>query len=182
MATILCIRINWNHTAIPLRIADKFFTLEVNPEIEYPLGRKGLCLVRMWQQLAQPDFTGMLLLDGDVAIDPYDYDVMLEAIGKEPELIHTAPVRLWPVSTHVDGWVWGHGIEGRYRQIDRTYQLDMFTFCFTYLPRQLIEFCISGGMADWCFPHVDRNVCREAKELGTKVNLVRKATPKHLNY
>lgn len=136
----------------------------------------------MWQRLAKPDFTGMLLLDGDVAIDPFDFDVMLQAVGSEPHLVHTAPVRLWPVSTHVDNWVWGHGIEGKYRQVDRSYQLDVFTFCFTYLPRELIERCIFEEMETWCFPDVDRNVCKWAKHVGIKVNLVRQATPKHLNY
>lgn len=183
MPQILCVRLDWNHTAIPLRIASKFFRLEVNPEPQYPFGRKGLSLAGAWKQLAGPDIAGMLLLDGDVAIDPHDYDRMLKAIDTAPEVVHTAPVKLWPISTHLKNWVWGHGRNGRYSQDNPADdELDTFTFCYTYLPRKLIEACIDKGLSTWAYPGVDRNVCEVARSIGMPVRLVRDCRPKHLNY
>lgn len=182
MPEILCLRIDWNHTAIPLRIASRFFTLEFGPEPEYPFGRKGLGLTRSWEQLAKDSIDGMLLLDGDVAIDPYDFEMMLKSIDAYPSDVHTTTVKLWPVSTKYDTWVWGHGRDEFYTQRDYSDKLDMFTFCFTYLPRRLIEYCIESGLAQWQFPLVDKNVCTHAKKLGVPIRIVRAASPKHLNY
>jgi hypothetical protein len=183
MAQIICVRLNWNHTAMDLRMASKFFTIDINPEPAYPLGRKGLVLASAWNQLTDPQVTGMLILDGDVAIDPLDHEHMLRAIDKEPhDAVHTAPVRLWPTSTHHGTWVWGHGRNGRYSQEDTDDGIDSFTFCYTYLPRQLIEACIESGLPAWAYPRVDRNVCRQARALAMPVHVVRDAQPKHLNY
>jgi hypothetical protein len=183
MAQITCIRLNWNHTAMPLRMASKFFTLDINPEPAHPFGRKGLALTGAWKQLTGPDVAGMLLLDGDVAIDPLDHEHMIQAIDKEPhDIVHIAPVLLWPTSTHHGTWVWGHGRNGRYSQEDTGEDLDTFSLCYTYLPRKLIEACIEHGLPAWTYPHVDRNVCTQARSLKMPVNLVRGANPKHLNY
>ena len=181
MADILCVRTDWDRTALPLPIASRFFTLHISPEPEHPAGRKGLGLVRMWEQLAAPDAAGMLILDGDVAIDPEDFAQMLTAVGAAPGAVHTAPVRLWPASTHLKTWVWGHG-RGRYSNVWYEEGLDTFTFCFTYLPRTLTEACIGAGMAEWHYPHVDRNTVRQARQLGLTVNLVQDCSPKHANY
>lgn len=183
MAYLICIRLDWNHTAIPLRIASKYFTLEICPEPAHPFGRKGLALAGAWRQLQAPNIAGMLLLDGDVAIDPIDHEHMLKAIDGEPDnVIHTAPVVLWPVSTHLGSWVWGHGSNGQYSQADHDDGLDMFTFCYTYLPRKLIEACIEQGLDEWTYPAVDRTVCKVARSIGMPVHVVRDAKPKHLNY
>lgn len=183
MPQIVCVRLNWNHTAIPLRIASSFFTLEINPEPEYPFGRKGLALAGAWRQLAGPDISGILLLDGDVAIDPLDHAHMLKAIDQEPDsTVHTAPVLLWPISTHLETWVWGHGSHGRYSQDGDDKDLNVFTFCFTYLPRKLIEACLGHGLANWGYPGVDHNICEEAKSMGIPVHVVWDARAKHLNY
>jgi hypothetical protein len=181
-AEIVNVRLDWNHTAIPLRIGAKFFTVEICPQPEYPFGRKGLALARIWEQVGSGRADGMLILDGDVAIDPLDYGHMLDAIETRPDSVHTAPVMLWPVSTHLDVWVWGHGRAGRYSQEYTDDDLDMFTFCFTYLPGKLLETCLQDGLDSWVYPHVDANVCARAQQIGTPVHLVRDARPKHLNY
>ena len=67
------------------------------------------------------------------------------------------------MSTHRSSWVWGHG-EGDYSAKD-TDTPDVFTFSFTYLPRQLVEECIETGLATWRYPGVDRQVCEVAREL-----------------
>lgn len=183
MAQILCIRMDWNHTAIPLPISNRFYTLQVNPEPEYPFGRRGLAYTRTWQQLQTPKIEkGMLLLDGDVAIDPLDHAHMLDAIHENSAIIHTAPVYLWPISTHVESWVWGFGKNNRYTQNEDDTDLDMFTFSYTYLPRKLIEESIEAGMAEWQYPRVDKNMWKLNKKLGIEVHVVWDADAKHLNY
>ena len=180
MERALLVRIDWDRTAIPLREAKKYYTLHVGPEAEFPFGRKGLALAGAWKQLATPGCAGMLILDGDVAIDPHDTTAMLTAIQAEPEAVHAAPVKLWPASTKRDGCVWGHG-RGDFSTEDPD-DPDLFGFSFTYLPRKLIEASIKAGLPEWSYPNVDRMTRKTAQQMKLPVRVVRQATPKHLNY
>jgi hypothetical protein len=179
VAEIVCIRVDWDRKAIPLRIV-RYHAVHVLPEPGYPFGRKGLALAGAWRQLSGPKMDGMLILDGDVAIDPLDHAVMFTAIGDEPDAVQVAPVKLWPISTHRKSWVWGHG-QGDYSQLGMD-EPDVFTFSYTYLPRALIEACIEAGMEDWTYPGVDRHVSEVARESGIPVRVVWDASPKHLNF
>ncbi len=179
MTKVIMLRIDWNRTAIPLPIRG-WHTLHINPEPAYPFGRKGLSLAGAWRQLAKPLSSGAILLDGDVAIDPLDQEAMFAAISAQPEAVNTAPARLWEASTHQPGWLWAHG-HHVFSQLD-TDTPDVFTFCFTYLPRRLIEDCLENGLASWTYPHVDKKVAARARALSIPVNVVRAATPKHLNF
>ena len=164
------------------------------PEPEHPAGRKGLLLARIWQTLATPRSDGMLILDGDCVIDPADYAAMIAEACTGPEAVWTAPVRLWPRSTGFRYWVWGHRelLAGRDplpsgEETRRIWQADisdpdMFTFCFTYLPRVLVEACIKAGMAGWVYPHVDEGTWRTALEEDIPVRVARRGcAPKHTN-
>jgi len=122
----------------------------------------------------------MLVLDGDVVIDPVDHDAMFAAIDKEPDAVHVAPVKLWPVSTHLDGWVWGHGLE--FFSAKDPSRPDRFSFCYTYLPKRLLEACIKSGMDEWHYPGVDQKVSKVCRELGIPIRVARSCQPKHLNY
>lgn len=174
------VRLVWDQAAIEQRISRRFYTVYVDPLPGYPLGRKGLQLASAWRTLSTPGTAGLVILDGDVAIDPRDLAAMLAAIELEPKLVHVAPVRLWPVSTKQDRWIWGHGWRRFSR--DDPEQVDMFGFSFTYLPRRLVEACIAEGLADWTYPHVDEYTRRRARALGLGVRVVRAASPKHMNY
>jgi hypothetical protein len=176
---IVCIRVCWDRTEVPF-YADGFHVVRVSPETAWPLGRRGAALAGAWRQLATPQAAGMLTLDGDVVIDPADYEAMFSALAADPAAVHVAPLRLWPVSTHADSWVWGHG-RGVFSQED-TDDPDLFTFGFTYLPRALIGACIKAGMTRWTYPNVDRKVCDQARTLGIPARVVRGASPKHLHY
>jgi hypothetical protein len=179
MSDILCVRINWNHTALDQRAARYFYTAHIEPSARYPVGQKGLVLDSMWRQLTQPAATGMLLLDGDVAIDDTDYRAMLAAIDVEPDIVHTAPVKLWPVSTKREDWIWAHWRDepGQYMQHDPLW----FSFCFTYLPRALIEKAHAEGFTTWCYPYVDAQMSRVCQESGIRASVVSGCWPKHLN-
>ncbi|HMD24756.1 MAG TPA: hypothetical protein VKH61_11690, partial [Streptosporangiaceae bacterium] len=136
MANLVCVRLDWDRTAFPLNIPN-FHTIHLGPEASHPFGRKGLALAGAWRQLAQNSPDGMLILDGDVAIDLLDLAAMRAGIHVEPDVVHTAPVRLWPRSMAGESWVWAH-----WR--DDPSQVNVpdpvrFSFCFTYVPAKLIE-------------------------------------------
>jgi hypothetical protein len=154
----------------------------VDPEPDFPVGRKGLVLARTWQTLNDDGkIKGMIVLDGDVAIDPIDVGFMYAAIDETPEDIITAPVRLWPVSTKLEGWIWGHGHDVYGPNLDDG-PTTRFSFGYTYLPGALLDKCIEKGMKEWVYPDVDRSVSKVAADMGLTVRLLKEATPKHLNF
>jgi hypothetical protein len=179
VADLVQVRIDWNDTAIPLRLPG-FHTVHIAPEPAHPFGRKGLALAGAWQQLAQNHADGMLIADGDVAVDLLDLAAMRAAIHVEPRNVHIAPVRLWPVSYSAPSWVWAHW------ETDASQELAdnprRFSFCFTYLPARLITSCLRAGLASWTFPHVDRRVSLQARKDSIPVQVVEGCSPKHLHF
>jgi hypothetical protein len=181
VAVLLCVRVDWDRTALPLPASLRYHRLRVDPEPGYPFGRKGLQLAAAWRHLAEPHFDGMLVIDGDVMIDPADHAAMMAAIDARPALVHTAPVRIWPASTKRPGWVWSHWAEAASQDIDRR-GVRWFSFCYTYLPRALLEACQAAGLEQWQYPGVDMKVSRQAAAAGIPVNVVPGCWPKHLHW
>lgn len=162
----------------------RFHEVRVRPEPEYPAGRKGLALKGAWVQLGRKaGADGMLVLDGDVAIDPGHVRAMFAAIAGRPEIVHTAPVKLWPVSTSRPDWHWAHWEDHPSQDIDG--KANYFSFCFTYLPAQLLEACINArpkGLADWTYPNVDASVSAQARRMGLGAWVVRDCYPVHVHW
>lgn len=176
---LVCVRVIWDHQAPPLRLA--FHALHIGPEPGHPFGRRGLALSAAWRQLSTPEAVGMVTLDGDVIVDPADVSAMFAAIVTEPDAVWTAPVRLWPISTHRPDWVWGHG-RGTEPSQDEHPEPDWFSFGFTYLPRALIASCQRAGLDAWTYPGVDRRVSARARALSIPVRVAKDCVPKHINY
>lgn len=172
-------RFDWDRTAIPLALP-QFRVVHYGPEPGWPFGRRGLAMQGAWRQLSTAGCAGMLVLDGDVALDLADVAAMKAAIHEAPDLVHVAPVRLWPVSTGQRAWAWAHG-QGGYSQDDPD-EPDVWTFSFTYLPRRLLEAAVKTGLATWTFPGVDRRMHRLARELGIGARTCRAAAPRHLHW
>lgn len=191
-AELLCLRIIWDRQVIPLPHNELgFHQLHVSPEPAYPFGRKGLALASAWQQIGTATTAGMLLLDGDVVIDPHDLAAMHAAINKDPEGVWTAPVRLWRSAMREagGGWIWSHltGFPRDQAHLDEwdEHKDFRFSFCFTYLPRHLIVAAIkaSPGLKTWAYPHCDMRMHQLAARRRVPVRIVRDGcTPKHLNY
>ena len=149
MANIICVRPIWDREALPMprklqyRRGDrlhpvKFFPVHVGPEPDHPVGRKGHVLARAWEQLrGSPPADGLLILDGDVAVDPEHTRAMIEAIDSDCTRVWTAPVRIWPVSTHRQDWVWAHWEDHASQELDMFPRY--FSFSFTYLPAGLVD-------------------------------------------
>jgi hypothetical protein len=159
----------------------KFFPIHVTPEPEYPVGRKGLMMASAWETLGKrANCDGMIVLDGDVAVDPTHVAAMFDAIDADPQVVWTAPVRIWPVSTHRADWVWAHWKDRASQNLDN--DPLWFSFCFTYLPAQLLNFAIAKGMKTWVYPRVDANVSAQAQKLGVKARMIEDCFPVHLHY
>jgi hypothetical protein len=180
VAQLLKLRMSWmEKTTLPN--PGRFHDCVLQPSPQWPAGQRGLALSRVWELLHGPMTAGMLTLDGDVAVDPLQVSMMARAIAADTDSVHVAPVRLWPRSTHVGGWIWGHGRD-RYTSRFQREDLHRFTFSFTYLPRNLIEACIMEGLPEWAYPEVDRKVSRVAEAKGFRVNVVTSCQPVHLNF
>lgn len=175
------VRIRWKGRALDYR-PPRFHELDVMPESGAPFGRKGRQILGAWLQLAGRDTAGMILLDGDVAIDPLDLAAMNHAIATDPAAVHVAPVRNWSVSTARGEWEWGHWPFGTEPgQELRT--AGRFSFGFTYLPRTMFDRGRGpSGWDSWHYPWCDRNASELARRLRLAVHLVPGCHPKHLHY
>jgi hypothetical protein len=186
---LLQLRIIWDRAAIALPFSMRFHSLHVAPEPGYPFGRKGLQLATAWKHLAAPHTAGMLVADGDVAFDHQDLNDMYQAINLDASCVWTAPIKLWPVSTKRTRWVWSHLLEwpDEQAQVDNRGDTDpdfTFSFCFTYMPRRLIDAVIGRGQLRTVqYPHVDQTCMEWARKLSVPVRIVRgHCSPKHMNY
>jgi hypothetical protein len=179
MAELCRVRIDWDRTMLAYRLAG-WHTVHIGPEASHPFGRKGLALAGAWRQLKSNSTDGMLILDGDVAVDILDMAAMNASIHVEPDAVHIAPVRLWPASSGEPSWVWAHWEDDMTQEPCDSPR--RFSFCFTYLPRRLIDACLKAGLETWTFPHVDRLVSVEARKQGIPVRVVQGCTPKHVHF
>lgn len=188
---LICIKIVWMNKKVA-SVEVPFHDIHVNPEPAHPKGRKGLVMASAWRQMSTEADVGMLILDADVAIEPTDLNTMVQHIGSDASVVWTAPARLWPKATHLPSWIWSHRKDpqpGLSQQ--ETMQLwqtdvpdpDMFTFCFTYIPRRLIDEALNAGLKEWHYPYVDKNMWQLARQKGIPVRVVRgDCHPKHINF
>jgi hypothetical protein len=185
MSDFIMVQMDWDRTALrlPALPGIRFHKVHYGPEPEFPMGRHGLAIYRAWEQLTDnigEPATGMLMLDGDVAIDPSDIGWMVGAIHADPTIVHTAPVKIWPVATRRADWVWSHWRDEPGKQIVQ--DPIWFGFSFTYLPSDLIEASAEAGLCEWTYPNVDWRVAEVAQKLHIPVKVVLCASPKHMNW
>lgn len=187
---LLLMRLAWKDQFAG-RTHPSFREYSVYPTNEHPNGQKGLLLANAWNNISKPTSDGLIICDGDVVIDPSDYSQMLGHIVTDREAVWTAPVRLWPIATQFPEWIWAHrkmvNTNRPVAEVVRDWQEDiedpeMFSFCFTYLPRRLMEGAIKTGLKDKIYPGVDWFMWDTAKSLNIPVKVVRGCYPKHLNY
>jgi hypothetical protein len=173
------------------RTLPSFTEHSIGPEPGYPLGRKGMFLASLWRELAQPTTDGFIINDGDVVVDPHDYNALLLYVASEKDAVWTAPVKLWPKATQLPEWIWGHrkplDPSLTIPEVVKAWQEDvddpvMFSFCFTWLPRRLMLAALEDGLETWRYPKVDWNMWETAQKHGIPVHTIRDCHPRHLNY
>jgi hypothetical protein len=181
---VVYVRVVWSpDPPIPFTMPGiRHFDLAVSPEPGYPYGRKGLALLGAWRQLQTSQCLGMLVQDGDVVVDPLDVSVMLETAARFPEVVWTAPVRLWPRSTQRESWVWGHWDRTAGPSQQSCPEPTFFSFGFTYIPRRVIDQAATMGLDTWTFPGVDRKMSLAAAAARVPVRVADGCQPKHLHY
>lgn len=192
---LICIKVLWEGSGEKRKVASlnaPFHDVLIRQEPEHPKGRKGLTISRAWEQMHGPDDSGLLILDGDVAIDPVCLNTMVQHIASDREAVWTAPVKLWPKSTHLPSWVWGHRKppppDMKQEDIIRYWQMDVddprwWTFNFVYIPRSLVKAAQEHGLETWHYPNVDKNFHELATELNYRVRVVRgDCHPVHINF
>lgn len=177
-ARFTCFRLNWDDTALPVKLK-RFRDVHIRPTPEFPFGQKGMVLARAWHQVTREDagVQGALILDGDVAVDLADVAAMNQAIASDPARVWVGAARLWPSTSGQDDWVWAHRT-GPFGQ-ELVTEPEYFSFCFTYLPRPLME---NPALSGWTFPTVDVHMSRAARRLGIPAAVAPGCWPKHLHF
>jgi hypothetical protein len=183
LKSVLKLHVGWEGGFI--RKMPGYHRVDLHPTDEYPTGRKGLAISKMWELMAEEHTSGVIILDGDVAIDPHDNAAMDDATKRYPDHVNIGASIIWPISTNFSTWVWAHRRNGAKKITDWqvfTDSPDTFSFCFTYLPRRLLEACMPIGMSSWTYPQVDYNVTKAAQRLEIPMRVVENCNPKHMNY
>jgi len=156
--------------------------LNIIPTVEYPFGEKGKTLAGAWKQLDHDNtMDGMLILDGDVAIEPVDLANMFAAIHGHDKMVVVAPARIWPTSTKRKEWSWAHWTK-QPSQVMETENVRWFSFNFTYLPKKVIEQALNDGLRTWMYPRVDKRVADSAFKAGVPVYVAQNVSTKHLHF
>lgn len=182
MAEIITVRVNWDNTAVPIKLPGKFFEMHVDPSAEYPFGQKGKTIAGAWRQLnTDKNMDGMLIIDGDVAIDPIDYQNMLSAIHYHHDMVVVAPARIWPASTKRKDWSWAHWSVEPSQKLE-TENIRWFSFNFTYLPKKVLKQALTDGLRRWTYPVVDKSMSTAAFDAGVPVFVAEDVHTCHLNF
>ena len=172
----------WKGVSAPQFLNRHFYQVDVFPEDGFPFGRKGKVFTDTWNQARNSavKYQGMLVIEGDVLIDPHDYNQMLKAISTNVDAIWTAPVKVWPVTTKGKDWFWCHWSTDTSQTLDK-YPLH-FGYNFTYLPKQLIELAIEAGWDKWDYWTDDSEMPKIAMRNKIPVKVPEDCWPKHLHY
>jgi len=81
-----------------------------------------------------------ILIEWDIAYEPDAMNTFIEYCMAEPERIHVAPFRLWPISTALEGPVWVHRHWEPMWWINRYDPFcQLFGFGFIYLPIDIVK-------------------------------------------
>jgi hypothetical protein len=185
--TCLFARFNWDGTAVqqnlPYHPYMTFKDIHITPSAQWPTGQKGLALARYWEtqecRLSPP--LGIILLDGDVVIDPSDLRFMVQAIEMNPVSVHTAPVKLWTHTARGPMWTWAHQDE-RGLSAEPCDNPIYFSFGFTFLPGILMDAAVSGDLRNQIYPYVDEYMSNLAAKNGIGIRVVNDCAPKHLHF
>lgn len=116
--------------------------LLLKPILGHPHGYKGAVMRRAWLESRHVS-PGIVFIDGDVGIDPWDIREVNRAVLRTPDDVITGHAWLWPSSLKTGQPVLSHRTrQGSEAVWGATYpdgQIDYFSFNCTYIPNRLFE-------------------------------------------
>lgn len=131
----------WQHPVVHYP-ADLITPLILRPSLGYPHGNKGAVLRQAWLHY-RGDYPGIVFIDGDAAVDPWDIRTMNRAVLRRPTDVLTGHAWLWPFSLKTGNPVAAHrtwrGQDAVWGATHLDGQIDYFSFNCTYIPNRLCE-------------------------------------------
>ena len=116
--------------------------LVLRPSPGYPHGNKGAAMRSVWLRY-RTHHPGIVFIDGDVAVDPWDIREMNRAVLRYPEDVLTGHAWLWPASLRTGEPVPSHrtwqGQDAVWGTTRPDGTCDYFSFNCTYIPNRLFQ-------------------------------------------
>lgn len=138
----------------------------------------------LWCGLAAAQLPGILWVDPDVAADPDDLEAMGQAVAAYPGWVHTGMVKLWPISTGHQDWIWSHrgGTLGCPTVTqDETVPVSYIAMGFLWTPSVLLDAAFPRYRT-WEYPEIDVGLSELAQALAIPMAQVLACRPKHLHF
>ena len=185
VSTIIWAQFIWKrHPAVHL--PPQIHPLFINPAPGYPHGNKGQVMRAAWLRWRSVS-PGIVFVDGDVAIDPWDIRAMNAAIRSDPDAVWTGWAWLWPANPLQEApmashraWVGNHAQWGA-QNADGT--IDYFSFNTTYIPNRLFAYVEeSHQWRKLVFPWADTRLSEMAREARIPARVVSECRPKHIHW
>jgi hypothetical protein len=117
----------------------------------------------------------MIVLEQDVAFDPWVMAEIENAVATYPDAVVAAPYILWPAHTRRPPPVWSNlvgDVFGTLRRIDATEhppeRPSTFGLGLTYLPAKLLQ-ATEQKLPSWYYPHLDMRLSMEATRAGIAI-------------
>lgn len=158
--------------------------INVLGDMEFPNDNRAALMCDTWIRVRKNSEPGILWLAPDVALDPVDLEAMHEAVAASPEDVHTGMVKLWPISTGHNQWIWSHrpGTMGQPAATqDGTAPVAYFSMDCLWAPARLLDLSFPAGR-EWYWSSVDVHMSEIALEQGIRAHAVPGCQPKHLHF
>ena len=175
----------WNHPVVHLPA--QIHSLLIKPEPGSPHGNKGAVMRQAWLRWRAVS-PGIVFVDGDVGIDPWDMRAMNQAVRSDPTVVWTGMAWLWPSNPvqeapKLSHRTWHQG-EAQWGMTGRDGRIDYWSFNTTYVPNRL--FARVEQERKWSllvFPWADTRLSEIAQESPRiPAYIVPECRPKHLNW
>lgn len=156
----------WKHPVI--HYPPLIHRIVLRPTRGHPHGNKGRAMRDLWIKVRH-QHPGIVFVDADSAVDPWDIRVMDRAVLRNPLDVYTGHAWLWPESLQRGQpvpshriWQSGAAVWGRTHADG---QVDFFSFNVTYIPNRLFDRVErEGKWPQLVFPWADTRLSEIAQE------------------
>lgn len=185
MSRIVWCTFVWRHPVVHL--PPQIHPLLIKPSLSHPHGNKGMVMRQAWLTY-RTHSPGIVFVDGDVGIDPWDIRAMNSAIRSDPTTVWTGVAWLWPGNPVTEQPKLSHrawrGADAQWGAQNSDGTIDYWSFNTTYIPNGLFERVErTHRWRDLVFPWADTRLSEIAQEPPRiPAYVVPTCRPKHLNW